>query len=1791
MSKKYELSLWRDYPGAQEIKEEKIAVIAATGMDYSGRAQNIILSPQYTGEVNLTFELPIKYFDSFSGKWVINPLAKKLQVKSKIKLWRQEHWFNKYANPVYDSAAKQWTFTPQWEDERWYDFIVNQRTEKRSKKKLVYEFTCVSLFVNELSRTGYSLEFKSDSQNINENSIGTAHQLAEKITNGTDWQYINSEVFPDYKSIFNTSTGEIEKIPVATDQIEFLEGLKQYDYCYDYTPTSTADAETILAEAIDKGQLKNGQAYFENGKFYWYKNAADIGKKDKLKDYIYGHNRSEFITSYAERYIAEECGAYKDKGYDGISIMSDLSGGWVNQYHKDVGVSAIKEGTGLGTSAIRYYRTLDFSQSNIFYNLGGENTRLPCGTLLAIQIGGKTGSTEAEWGGFTLSIYEGKDWTADTGYSSPIVEMPISIVQDTDPFMDTYYIRVPATVENPHFAISYNQNKKVSFTSFLIYKMTGYTETIDEEFLNIIGSGLVTKLSETVLKDKYTYAELASNSKDDSPIWLPLGKITVSDYTKDMYEYLIETYIGGNYYQIYLPAAESDVKKISSYGADKRRAISGEKSNRFSLLTTVCETFKCFFKFIVGHNADGTIKKDKYDRPFKYYTLVSTLGNNQFNGFTYGVNLDEVSRKVDAENLVSKLYVEAIDNQYNSTGLVSIQQSQYNDLRENFIYNFGYYILRGMIDRDSFYKDYNFMKNIVYNDNLTLETLNKEYLNIKNKKFELDNEVYTLKATNAALASTVQKCLEDINWQTLTNLNTAGTAENHLFVFANGLTESEKNQCIEQMGNWVELPYYAYTYYGYQKVGGQLVVQVINHGATGSWNDPNLEKNYAIKNGNNLIYINPQESILPSWNTAPNINYIRFSSDSGELLLVRKQEFPNIDISNLMVLIQVGAVRYILELYAFSTIASFEFNSKFYTEDNQFPQICGIKEETIVNTLDTVASYQDKYHQYLNTIALDEEALNRNDNEYKGYNIQLQEKTDEIERLTSEKNTAIANFERKYSQFIIEGTWKGDDYIDNDLYYLDASQTAAESCMPKIEYSLSAIDISKLANPLNPEDTTWGEDFSYDVGDTTYIKDQELFGVVEDKIIEQKSMVASKDIYIDVDRPDEISLRNYDTRFEELFQSIAATVTQLKYNEDIYGRAANFNPTGTIDTEILQKSFDENKELAMSSNNNKVIQDRYGITVKDVENTGKLLRIVAGGVLLSKDNGLTYTTGITADGINGTLITAGEVDTSKVVIRSSNAPSLQMDELGLTAYRHSNAVYDDNGKMTALKNPIVRHDQYGFYLARSGEKFGKNWMNSSMATSFDSPEDFIENQADIAITQLGISLQSEDGAAIKLLNNTRTIKFGPNSGDTLEWGSCIGSFDRKGTETNPYFVPRVRLGYIRTKEQGETNPGEKVHGLDIYDGCLRIYGQAYKKGLKDEDANIYFKNNELKLQGTFKRQFGHINGEADDTEVQSIIEISNMTPIYQSDWGDDWNKYFNSIYFESKTFNGMSVSETVRGQIVHSEYGLSIYSDNKMILQSNGTDGGLIYLRGNTKVGPNTDAYGIDITPGDIKLHTGGSATIKVSNIYFELANSKKTSVILNTGNLQLYGSILKEQIDSIYLTNTGGSSGPNFFLGNNATFCLNSDTNLALQFSRDSNGTFGFLSGEWYYNGAEIATTGSDKKIKHDINSLSDKYSTFFDQLRPVSFIYNKNQFGYGTSQRVHTGFIANEVETALTNSGLTTQEFAGFVHQRALGKQEDLLCLRYEEFVALNTSEIQKLKKRVAELESQIALLTNSD
>ena len=126
-----------------------------------------------------------------------------------------------------------------------------------------------------------------------------------------------------------------------------------------------------------------------------------------------------------------------------------------------------------------------------------------------------------------------------------------------------------------------------------------------------------------------------------------------------------------------------------------------------------------------------------------------------------------------------------------------------------------------------------------------------------------------------------------------------------------------------------------------------------------------------------------------------------------------------------------------------------------------------------------------------------------------------------------------------------------------------------------------------------------------------------------------------------------------------------------------------------------------------------------------------------------------------------------------------------------------------------------------------------------------------------------------------------------------------------------------------------------------------------------------------------------------------------------------------------------------------------------------------------------------------------------------------------------------------------------------------------------------GKLQGTWSSDSAVTVT--SDANAKNSICELALNYDSMYDYLRPVAFKYNN-----GTSGRLHVGFIAQDVYRAIIDAGLSTDEFAGFVEYSVNEQGDDrMLGLRYDEFISLNTWQIQKLKARVAELEAIVAKL----
>lgn len=131
------------------------------------------------------------------------------------------------------------------------------------------------------------------------------------------------------------------------------------------------------------------------------------------------------------------------------------------------------------------------------------------------------------------------------------------------------------------------------------------------------------------------------------------------------------------------------------------------------------------------------------------------------------------------------------------------------------------------------------------------------------------------------------------------------------------------------------------------------------------------------------------------------------------------------------------------------------------------------------------------------------------------------------------------------------------------------------------------------------------------------------------------------------------------------------------------------------------------------------------------------------------------------------------------------------------------------------------------------------------------------------------------------------------------------------------------------------------------------------------------------------------------------------------------------------------------------------------------------------------------------------------------------------------------------------------------------------------------------YATNATIQT--SDRNYKKDIESLSDKYINMFDLLEPVSYKMVEGD-------RTHIGFIAQDVEEAMYQVGLTSMDFAGLCKDKLVdndgvavidenGNEKEYYSLRYGEFIPINTAKIKQLGKQlkccVQEINNQKELL----
>jgi len=392
----------------------------------------------------------------------------------------------------------------------------------------------------------------------------------------------------------------------------------------------------------------------------------------------------------------------------------------------------------------------------------------------------------------------------------------------------------------------------------------------------------------------------------------------------------------------------------------------------------------------------------------------------------------------------------------------------------------------------------------------------------------------------------------------------------------------------------------------------------------------------------------------------------------------------------------------------------------------------------------------------------------------------------EVNSLQTKKTNLISQFESKYSQYIKEGVWQDASYVDNNTYYYDSQKVSNTSALPATSWTISVLDGSVVEEM---------EDYQFSVGDLTFLVDNEFFGVeknIEENYIFEVLISGIKENFDDPSK-NEIEVRNYLTSFEDIFQRISAATQTLQLKEQTYDKAANFNSKGEIDRDILQKTLSDNALVLANASDNSYTLDDSGLSLQSLVNPMRKMRILADGIFITNSLDAAgqpeWKTGITADGINASVITAGEINTANIRIFSDGQPNQTWNALGITSYQLTGDEVDTNR--------FIRFDNFGFYFVnegRDGENNSLNWnFDTEGNTWFEtqSREQSIQqiyDNADLSITEKGFRLN---------INYDVEIPIGSIAGTDIKTGYSAGG---------------VSVGYLGSKSI-DTDDGAKNYDL------------------------------------------------------------------------------------------------------------------------------------------------------------------------------------------------------------------------------------------------------------------------------------------------------------------------------------------------------------------------------------------
>lgn len=1331
----YELSVWNDNAVNNSFTEEKIAIIGGDSLDTPIKAYDVTLKENVNGEKTLTFSLPRKYVDK-EGDLKDNPFLSLLAAERKIKLRDGAPYelSGDTTEAIISSLAER-------DDEnKWYDFIIKKIEE--DKTTYVNKYTCKQIHTTELGKNGYDITLHADLNN----NHGNLTDLGEKILKGSNWvidkegsdtlvEYTKEPLFfmkvdgadlwlrqidgfKIYEMIDKRRKGYggINGIEgtLSEDSGEFGKQIEQgFLYFFysdlikeadkwkvnldkdqgilgDYVQVLYSDHLFTDNDASEDNEIVNDRYFssFKIAKNYFrtggqcneksiemmgsnYQTNAYVARKvvpgyvqfyepvgekfvTKLintsnpDDVIYEHtsveylnvntvknyivNSENFIAATGWEYADEptkqlECINWTDNGFNKNYLMvpnsrsRDTNATLINgsfydhkqtltegdRYQCRAKMKIMSSASGewvKGTPSSENYCTVDFIDKNGNAVTDPVRLNLPKGTDNG-------------------AVYEDED---NLKHSYWITSSPITVNRDTG-LSDQVKVRLRCRGYSEKYAqlfieafevYPYIECERVSYSGEHLRPEAWGIEGNVEQGLNI----KPTEVPETKIVEKKTYYTIDRNKGYNELATAP---------NRDNYQ--AETRVNNEAY----------------------RTIEVKQSNYFNNLNNLAELFEMWPVYSIAHSKDGRILLDKNGKPIKKVRFSSSApGNINHAGFHYGVNTKSIKRSIDSEKIVTKLIVKPNNNEFAEDGICSISTAEDNPVKDNFLFNFDYYINQGLLHPGQVQKDlYGFSsQDLAYYDKIG---------NIQKKILELNNQIISAEAS-------LQKSEEMKNYCELSEK----AAEEELITaqedleFKRDLYNDDTNSKVVAARQKVELLQTNKNYFAEQFV---------------LW-----ESNYALEEGR----LRGQKYIYDDKKTYKKGEYYYYINEDTKFL-------------------------YWIKILKTKTGLEIVWNDDKAPEDKDI-------------TADTT-KWIGRYKKDGSDILWDTVEYNhRISNESEYYTIEDLPKAIQLDYYNHEKDLKNKAFYDKYSQYIQEGTWTDEKYLDSNLYYYDAKKVSSQNAFPKVSYTISALDTGVIDK---------NRYYDFQVGDKTYIEDTEFFGyknVVIDEItytapFKKEVIVSERSRNFDDPSKTTITIKTYKNQFEELFSKISATTSSLQYASGGYDRAANaIQPDGTVSADTLAESFAKNALILSLSKDNSVSLNN-GIEVRNPKNPAEIVRVVSNGIMMSVDGGLTWINGLTAYGINTHGLTAGTISADKITIAggADNSRFLWTNK-GLDAIRSSD-VY-------------VRYDQHGLYGVTSGKAIEK----AIQEMSFDEGTKHIEQNAVFALTWNGVFLNSQDGA-------------------------------------------------------------------------------------------------------------------------------------------------------------------------------------------------------------------------------------------------------------------------------------------------------------------------------------------------------------------------------------------------------------------------------------------------------------